>query len=355
MLFNRMLQLSWLLPGLLVLGGCGNDSNAAKAEAIALAEPQPMMVEVETLEHHSLSETFTLPGSAEAWEDLLLAAELAGPVRWVGADEGTALQAGQAILRIDTDTIEANLQRDQTAFALQLQEHARYQRLLAEQLISQQEFDRIKNALEVARANLRQAELALSKSTCSSPVNGVLDQLLVDRGEYVSPGDPLARVVQIDQLKVLVDLPEKDVASLRPGQIVEILTANQPGPTETSRNGTILHVGYRADQASRTYRVKIAIDNSDGELRPGMILRVRFVRRTHPDALAIPLYALIDREGEKIVFVENQGRAERRQVETAAVVGHQTLVTAGLVAGERLIVKGHQLLIDGAPVEVREH
>lgn len=344
----------WLLLGLLALGGCGNDSNAAKTVAKE-TEPQPMMVEVETLQRQALTENFTLPGSVEAWEDLLLAAELAGPVRWIGFDEGAEVQAGQAILRIDTDTIKANLQRDRMTFTLQQQEYTRYQRLLKDQLISQQEFDQVKNALEVARASLRQSELALTKSTCSSPVNGVLDRLLVDRGEYVSPGDPLARVMQVDKLKVLVDLPEKDVASLRPGQIVHVLTANQPDLPETSLSGEILHVGYQADQASRTYRVKIAIDNPDGSLRPGMILRVRFARRTHPDALAIPLYALIDREGEKVVFVENQGRAERRRVETTAVIGHQTLVTTGLVAGEQLIVKGHQLLTDGAPVSVKEH
>jgi membrane fusion protein, multidrug efflux system len=353
MKLTRSLMLAVLL-GTLVLSGCGKESNAAKPELAAHAERQPMMVEAQVLQRHDIDESFTLPGTVEAWEDLLLAAELAGPVRWVGADEGAHLTAGQAILRIDTDTVKANLQRDQTAFALQQQEFTRYEKLLAEQLVSQQEFDRVRNILETTRACLRQSELALAKSTCSSPVNGVLDRLLIDRGEYVSPGDPLARVVQVDKLKVLVDLPEKDVAFLRPGQPVQVLAASLQDTVEVALPGRILHVGYQADQSSRTYRVKIAMDNPDGNLRPGMILRVRFNRSMHADALAIPLYALIDKEGVKVAFVENLGRAEQRTVTTGAVIGHQVLVISGLTAGERLIVKGQQLLTDGAPVTVQE-
>jgi membrane fusion protein (multidrug efflux system) len=353
MKMTRTLMLVALL-GTLALSGCGKESNAAKPELAVTPERQPMMVEAQVLQRRDLDENFTLPGSVEAWEDLLLAAELAGPVRWIGPAEGDPLLAEQAILRIDTETVKANLQRDQTAFELQQQEFARYEKLLAEQLVSQQEFDRVKNTLETARAALRQSELALAKSSCSSPVPGVLDRLLVDRGEYVKAGDPLARVVQVDKLKVLVDLPEKDVAFLRPGQDVTVLAAKLQGEPETSRPGKILHVGYQADPASRTYRVKIAIDNPDGALRPGMILRVRFDRRRHPDALAIPLYALINRDGDQIVFVENNGRAELRTVSTGAVVGQQILVSAGLEAGERLIVKGHQLLNEGAPVTVKE-
>jgi membrane fusion protein, multidrug efflux system len=348
----RILMLP-ILSGLLLVSGCGNESSAAKPESVVPPEPQKMLVESQLLQRFDLTERFTLPGTVEAWEDLLLAAELAGPVRWIGPEEGASLKANQAILRIDPETVKANLQRERAAFELQSQEHARYQQLLANQLVSQQEYDRVNNALETARANLRQAELALDKSTCSSPVAGVLDRLLIDRGEYVKAGDPLAHVVQVDKLKVLVDLPEKDVAFLRPGQPVQVLAANLQGAVETSLPGEILHIGYQADPASRTYRVKIAIDNPEGTLRPGMILRVRFDRRTHFDALAIPLYALIDQDGDKIVFVENNGQAEKRLVETGAVVGHRVLVTAGLAAGDKLIVKGHQLLTDGAPVAVK--
>lgn len=350
---TRMILLPALL-GLIVLSGCDNKGATAQPEPSVKPEHQKMMIETMVLEPVDLAEKFTLPGVVEAWEDLQLAAELAGPVSWVGVDEGAALKAGQAILRIDPQTVKANLQRDQTAFELQQQEQERYQKLLSDQLVSQQEFDRVKNGLEVARANLRQSELALDKSTCRTPVNGVLDRLLVDRGEYVGIGDPLARVVQIDKLKVLVDLPEKDVSFVRPGQKVRVVAASMKNADEVSYSGEVLHIGYQADQASRTYRVKLVIDNPNGDLRPGMILRVEFKRRNHVGVLAIPLYSLIDQEGKKFVFVEKNGKAEKREVTPGAVVGHQILVSDGLAVGEKLVVKGHQLLTDGALVSVKE-
>jgi len=339
--------------GLLLLSGltgCGNDTNAARAVEPQAAPVKATRVSLSEVIRHDLDETFTLPGTLEAWEDLTLSAELAGPVVWTGHEEGDRLQRGEAILRIDADTVKANLQRDRTGFEVQERELQRYRKLLDDQLISQQEFDRVRSEYEARRTALRQSELVLAKSTLKSPVDGVLDRLLVDRGEYVAPGQPLAEVVRVDRLKVLVQVPEKDVTFLRPGQKVSVLPADLGGQPGEELPGEILHVGYQADPASRTYRVKLAIDNRQGKLRPGMILRARFLRQAHPQVIAIPLFAVVDQAGEKVVFVANQQTANRRPVTLGPVVGRQVIITSGLADGEQLVTKGQQLLSDGARI-----
>ena len=114
--------------------------------------------------------------------------------------------------------------------------------------------------------------------------------------------------------------------------------------------GKIDFVAYTADAVTRTYRTKIVLDNSQGLLRPGMIVRVRFVRQTLPAALTVPLYAVLTREGEKVVFIAEDGVARLQSVEIGPSLGERLVIRSGLEAGQQVIVKGQQLLTDGARI-----
>lgn len=344
-------QIGFLLL-LLPLTACGGGSQAE--DAVATVAEKVTSVVVRTVVAEDLEETFTLPGSLEAWEDLTLAAEVAGPVRWIGPPEGGRVQRGEAILRIDPESAQANLSRSRAEFAVQEKRLARLQQLLAQKFVSQQEFDETQKAFEVANADLVRARVALEKSTLLSPVDGVLDTLLVDRGEYVKEGTPVAVLVQVDRLKALVEVPEKDISFLRPGQPVQVLPAAVAGRAAESRPGRIIHLTYKADPATRTYLAKIEVANADGVLRPGMITRVGFLRRQLGQVIAIPLYAVVERGGVPVVFVEEAGTARLRPVKTGAVIGERIIIEEGLTAGDRLLVKGQQLIADGSPIRVGE-
>ncbi|MBE0595739.1 MAG: efflux RND transporter periplasmic adaptor subunit, partial [Desulfuromonadales bacterium] len=239
-------------------------------------------------------------------------------------------------------------------FAVQEKRLSRLQQLLTDKFVSQQEFDEAQKAYDVARAELARARLALGKSTLFSPVDGVLDSLLVDRGEYVAEGAPVAVLVQVDRLKALVEVPEKDVSFLRPGQAVEVVAAAISGGNSGGRPGRIIHLAYKADPATRTYLAKVEIANDDGALRPGMITRVGFVRRQLGEVIAVPLYAVVERGGARAVFIEEAGVAHLRPVKTGAIVGDRIVIEEGLAAGDRLLVKGQQLVADGSRVSADE-
>jgi membrane fusion protein (multidrug efflux system) len=160
-------------------------------------------------------------------------------------------------------------------------------------------------------------------------------------------------VVKINKLKVNVDVPEKDVSYVKSGQRVKVLPA-EVNVSGIGRSGRIIHVSYLADENTRTYRTRIRIDNSDGFLRPGMIVRVNFVRSVIEDAIVVPLYAVMDREGVKYVFVEEDGTAVKREVHLGPIINGKVVVFGGVQEGEHLVVKGQQLLLDGGPVKVVE-
>jgi len=336
---------------LLLVSGCQQEQ-AANVAAQDTPPEKVVQVFVETTQPEDMMETFTLPGSLEAWEDLTLSAELAGPVRWVGPEEGALLKKGQEILKIDTDTLMSNLERDRISFETKSRKLERYESLVVKQLVSLQELDDLKYVVEEARADLRHSELQMQKSTLRTPVSGILDDLLVDRGEYIVPGQALARIVQVDRLKVLVAVPEKDVSYLSIGDKIKVVGAEIDGKDAALRIGRIQYISYSADPGTRTYLTKIEIDNDAGDLRPGKIVRAHFNRRGLPQALSVPLYALVERDGRKVVFVERQGRAEMILVKTGAVINERVVVVQGLTAGDRVIVKGQQLIADGALIAV---
>ena len=319
----------------------------------AEVEKQPVNVAVEVLAPMTVEETFTLPGTLEAWEDLSLSLEQSGTIQWIGPSEGSRVKNGEEILRIDTELLEAQHSRNQVDLELKEKQLERVQSLLSEKLVSEREFDEANHDVQTARTALEQSSIAIRKSTLVSPIDGILDRLYVDRGEYGNPGTLAAVVVKINKLKVNVDVPEKDVSYVKSGQRVKVLPA-EVNVSGIGRSGRIIHVSYLADENTRTYRTRVRIDNSDGFLRPGMIVRVNFVRSVIEDAIVVPLYAVMDREGVKYVFVEEDGTAVKREVHLGPIINGKVVVFGGVQEGEHLVVKGQQLLLDGGPVKVVE-
>jgi membrane fusion protein (multidrug efflux system) len=338
--------------------GCGKKDDAAvgqekPAPAEEVKAVKPVNVAVKMAETETVAEAFTLPGTLEAWEDITLSLEQPGPIKWIGPKEGDRVRAGDEILRIDKESLLASHARNQTDFDIKKKQLERAETLLDKQLISERDRDEALRAYESARADLSQTAIALDKSSLVSPIDGILDSLLVDRGEYGNAGAPAAVVVQVQRLKVLVDVPEKDVASLKVGQEVMVLPA-EVNVEGVGRKGRIIHVSYQADQMTRTYLAKVEIDNRDGFLRPGMIVRVRFVKRILEDVLTAPLYAVLDRDGLKYVFVEENGTAVLREVHLGPVINGKVVVFGGIQEGEQLVIKGQQLIADGGRVKVIE-
>jgi membrane fusion protein (multidrug efflux system) len=112
-------------------------------------------------------------------------------------------------------------------------------------------------------------------------------------------------------------------------------------------------VAYKADPATKTFHVKVIIDNPTHEIRPGMIARVAFLKRIIPDALAAPIFALVDKKGERLLFVEKDGVAHARTVSIGVIEGDRIQITKGLEPGDNLIVTGQKEVEEGMRVRVK--
>lgn len=331
--------------------------NSAKDEDTpTVVKPEKVVpVTVERVALNDLTEYFTLPANLEAWEDLSLAAEIAGSIQSIHFKEGDRVQKNEVLLEIDPETIKSYLHRDQQNVEIIKRKFKRFQELETDGLISKQELDDLENGLTAAKSALETTKLQLKKSSPRAPVSGIVDRIYVDRGEYVDPGNPLLRLVQVGKLKVIADVPEKDVAFLKVGQSVEIIPALINTRSSAPISGNIEHIAFSANPTTRTYRTKIVIDNSSSKLRPGMIVRAKFIRQQLEQVISIPLFAVMDRDGEKIVFLAENGVARKVNVAIGSSIGQRVVIEQGLSKDQTLIVEGQQLLADGARIVAGEN
>jgi membrane fusion protein, multidrug efflux system len=340
-----------LAAGLIVafLTGCGRSESSVNPESTQ-SPVRLVPVSVATVTPGPMKDILVLPGETEAWQDVIVGSETAGRVEWVGPKEGDFVKQGDLIARVDVSALKAALDRVEAALRLADDLYERRVKLFERNIINQEELDKAAAERALAKADFRQARVEYDRGFTRAPITGVVNHLFVKEGEFVDRGKPLAELVNVDRVIVNVNVPELDVRFLKKGQKTTVRVDAFP---DLERFGTIDFVAFKADPATKTFLSKVLIENPGHDIRPGMIARVAFLRRLIPDALAAPLFALIDKGGERIVFVEEDGVAHARTVSIGVIEGDRVQITAGLEPGDRLIVTGQRDVEEGMKVQVR--
>jgi membrane fusion protein, multidrug efflux system len=329
------------------LSACGD----AKSEAKNTEPSVPAIpVSIEVVKPVTLKDVMVLPGTAESYQDVLLAAELDGQVQWTGVREGDEVKKGQLLAKIDVDSNKAAMKRAQAAYDLARGQAERRQKLHERKVVSQEDLDKALTQKSLAENDLQQAKIAYDKGFVHSPIPGMVNKFYVDPGEYVRRGDPLAEIVDVARIRLKCNVPEMDVRYLKKGQHAMVFVDAFP---DEKHLGSLSFVAYKADPVTKTFEVWVDVDNQKGHIRPGMIGRAAFLRREIEGALTVPLTALVDKGGERNVFVEKDGKAEARKVEIGVISLDRAQILEGLNVGDRLVVQGQKQLEEGMRVSLQ--
>jgi membrane fusion protein (multidrug efflux system) len=350
MTMNKRIHILCLLFVLLMtvtyVTGCGRSEGKGQSENDRAAS-EAVKVSVATIEPTVIRDVTILPGETEAWHDVRLAADKDGQVEWIGPHEGQKVTKGQLLAKIDASALKAALDHAEASFNLADKIYQRRKLLFEKEVIAQEELDKSEAERAFALSNLKQVRTEYERGSVRAPIDGIVNHFYVDAGEFVGRGAPIADVVNVNKIKINVNVPELDVRYLQPGQGVMVTVDAFPG---RQLAGIIDFVAYKADQATKTFDVRVEIDNTDHTIKPGMVARVAFLRRNIPDALVAPLSAIVDKGGERIVFVENGGIAHSRTVTIGVIEGDRIQITSGLEAGDHLIVTGQTEIEEGMRV-----
>ncbi|MFV0437823.1 MAG: efflux RND transporter periplasmic adaptor subunit [Desulfopila sp.] len=321
---------------------------ADKAAAISKETPSINGVTL-LLSPTAISDRINLPGVIEPWVDLQLLARIQGTVVEVLASEGDHVEKGDVLARIEEADYRIALDRARAAFNQARADLERDATIHTKGVLPTAELETRRTHLATAKADLEEAELRYSRCTIVAPMSGVIKTLDAKVGLLLSVGDPVARILQIDQVKGVIGIPESDVSEVRDLPTVE-LTIQAVGEGKiTGRN----HFFSPApDSTARLYQLELAIDNRDGRILPGMFIRANIVKKTVHDVIVAPFYSIISRNDQQFVFVEKDGIVEKRSVTMGIMDGWMVEITSGLAAGDHLVVEGQRDLENGQRLNV---
>jgi membrane fusion protein, multidrug efflux system len=344
---NYLYAISAAFLILICVTGCDSSESIAQSEN-GLNQARAVKVSVVEVKPVPIQDILILPGQTEAFHDILVPADTGGRVEWIGPKEGDTVKKGQLLARIEVASLEAALNRAEAAFKLAEDLYQRRRKLFDRKIINQEELDHSFTERALAHANLRQARVEHERGFLKSPVSGIINHLFVDEGEFVERGKPVTDMVNVDKIKINVNVPELDVRYLSPRQKTTVTIDAFP---DRRLPGIVDFIAYKADPATKTFLVRVLITNPDHDIRPGMIARVAFLRRVIPDALVSPLFAIVDKGGERLLFVEKNGVAHARTVTIGIIEGDRVQITKGLDPGDHLIVTGQTEVEEGMKVQ----
>jgi RND family efflux transporter MFP subunit len=309
-----------------------------------------------------------------------------GYIAKLHAEKGDFVKRGQLLIEIDhtdyqhaVDQAKANLAAAHAKVAQQQAtlRHAtlildRMKALIKDQFVSQQDLDNAQvtfdagvAVLESLYAQVTQMEVALAQAETNltysylrAPFAGYVAERNLDTGAYVTgttaSTSTMSRGIlslhDIDTVRVLIDVVEKDIPLIRIGQKAELRAEAYP---DQVFEGTVTRIVQALNRATRTMTVEIDLPNKDRRLKGGMFARVEVLVGTHRDAIQIPIDAVSRLEEAQYVFVVRDGKAQRVNVEIGARKENRIEIVKGLSGDEAVIVSGKDLVHDGTPVQAQ--
>jgi membrane fusion protein, multidrug efflux system len=301
--------------------------------------------------YQPLTDILKLPGTVEAYHDIDVAARMGGTVERIGFEEGDKIEKGDKLLQLDVAAIKSQVAKAETAMELAEQKFKRTKDLFEKKVASRDAFDDADASLKTSKSALEESLVSLEYGTLYSPVSGFLDRRDIDPGEHIESGKTIMKIVDIDKVRIIFNIPEKDILYFKKGQEVKIIASNGK---ERGFPGTVEFVALTAEPVSRTYPLKVVVENSDHHLRPGMIVRSSLVRRKIEKGIAVPFFTLTEREEGKGVFIVHDGKAKEVLIEYGMFQGGLVEIVKGLKIGDNLIVVGQRNLVNGEEVEIAD-
>ena len=303
--------------------------------------------------------TVSAVGQAEAHRRTTLLSRVDGMINGIPVRENRAVAAGELLLQVDTTEYGLALAR---ARADHLSSQARYNEMIffdeeiTDPAVREERarLSRARSGLAQAEVTLEEAILNLERTSVTAPFPGRVADLRVVEGQYVSPGTELMTIVDLDPIKVEVQVLEADVGYLTQGRRANVTFAAFPGESFTGRVETINPV---VDPEFRTARVTLRLSNPQGRIKPGMYARVSLEAQYFPDRILVPRSAILEKDRRDMLFVFEDGRAKWRYVtrglesdELVEIVANDE--TSMVEPGEIVLIDNHFYISHDAQVQL---
>lgn len=291
-------------------------------------------------------------GTMEETFSSSLSFQVAGNVSNIHIREGQKVSKGQLLACLDKATLQNSYDAALSTLKQAEDAYSRMKVLYENKSLPEIKWIEIQTSLQQAKSMESIASKNLNDCCLYAPFNGVIAERNIESGTNVMPGMPAFRLVTIDKIKVKVAIPEKDINNIQTGQTANIrISALNNKKVE----GKISEKGVIANPLSHTYEVKIALDNPQEDLMPGMICNVNINNQiADKQEIIIPTKAIqTSHNGGKFVWLAVDNQAKRRVVKTGGFSNNGVIITEGLSTEEYIITEGYQKVSEGMKIIVR--
>ncbi|PWJ97364.1 membrane fusion protein (multidrug efflux system) [Flavobacterium araucananum] len=290
----------------------------------------------------------SLSGSIEANEQIELHSEVSGIVEGIYFNEGTYVNKGQVLFKVNDIELKAQLRQAQTKESLAAENQRRAKLLLQKEAISQEEFDVANADHASAQAQSQLIKAQIAKTSVKAPFSGKIGLRSISPGTYITPTILVAKLVNTGKLKITFSIPEKYASQIKTGSSIDFTVSG----SEKVYSAKIYAIEPEVAVATRTLQIRAIADNIDGKLFPGTFADVKLPLNIIKDAIVVPTEAIVPVQDGKKVYIANMGKAKEVMVNATTRTDASILILSGLKAGDTVITSGVMSLKNDAPIKV---
>lgn len=331
---------------LLLLVACHD--NKKKVDATSQGN-QPTIVDVIIADTRSVANNIESNGTIVPNEFAELHPEISGRITYLNIPEGSVVEKGTLIARINDADLQAQLQKSKVLLDLYQKTEQRDRKLLDINGINQADYDLALNNVNGTQADIAYTQAQIDKAAIRAPFTGIIGLRQVSIGAYVTPNTLIATIQSPDKMRVDFLLPENYAHKIKKGGTVDVISDASNG---TRKQATVIAMEPQVSQTSRNVKVRALL--SDGKGRPGAFVKVYFNAGAEAKAIMVPTNALIPNDKNNQVVLVKNGKAHLSTVQTGVREANNVEITSGISVGDTVVVTGVLFARPDAPVKVRQ-
>ncbi len=311
-------------------------------------------VEVLELNQVEFNHYIEVGGVVEAINEASISPETSGQINKIFVNEGDRVRKGQLLVDINSDITKSQIEEVESSLEFARTVYEKQKRLWDQRIGSEIQYLDAKNRVESLEKRLEVLRAQLDMAKITSPVNGIVDNIYMKDGELALPGVPLMLVVNLDQVYINADVSESYLSDVHTGEQVSVTFPAYP---ELKLDIPIHRKGNVINPNNRTFTVQLKLSNPENMLKPNILSKIYINDYSADSALVVPAELVKqDLKGSYVYVIDNDAGnlvARKAYISTGLSYGNKTMVTTGLLPGEKVIMTGYNQVSDGTIVEIK--
>jgi RND family efflux transporter MFP subunit len=290
-----------------------------------------------------------LQGKVSSKENIIVSSEAGGQILSIPVTEGQSVSKGQVLASLDQEVMKNNISELETALNLANQVYERQARLWEQKIGSEIQYLQAKNNKESLEKKLETLKSQSSKMIIRAPFNGIIDKVFARSGELAGPGSAIARVVNLNTVQVVAEVPESYIGKIKKGDKVEVYFPS----LEETRVANVKSISQVINPGNRTFNVEAILNNPGGVLKPNQLSNLKLIEYASTGKYVIPSRLVQhDSSSDYVYIVNGQNKVKKVLIKSGRTYQGQTEVLEGLSGDEKIIEKGFKDVVEDDVVEI---